>query len=977
LTRSFGGRKTNITSSNTKPYVGEEDRMRLALSFVGTLCACAIVLSVSPPAAAQVQTGEIVGKVTDESGGAAAGAVVTLESPALIRSLSATTTASGSYRFPNIPIGTYSMRFELPGFARLVREGVRIDTGFIAEVNAKLTVSPREETLTVSGESPMVNTRATPIASNFTRELLDAIPSARDPWVILEQTPGMVMDRQNVGGNQSGQQSGFVAHGSDRNQMWNIDGATVTDMAAAASPGYFDFDSFEEIQITTGGNDASQDSGGVSINFVTKSGGNTFRGSSRIYLADKAQQSENITPALLAQGAGAGNPLKAVREYGFELGGPIKKDKAWFWGGFSQSDVKVGVIGFLKPGATNATDADNLETDLTTLKNINLKLTYQWAKKHKSSFLYNLGDKARNARGAGPLSPIETTVRQTSPGYMAFLDHQWIASDRLNMNLKATHVDGGFLLDFHSDELATVQPTFDIVTQMNGRSGTQTDNIRPTTEVRLDGNYFLPDLLGGDHATKFGLRYRSTPYQTITKTGGGATARFRNGVPSEANITRDGHTSRGLWEYSAYVNDSFRRGRVTVNLGLRFDFQDDEARAANIAANPILPDRLPALSFKGADSGATFADLSPRLGLTFDARGDGKTVLKTNLARYYGLGIYTAGTISPTGQTTLRYPWNDRNGDRFVQRDELDLTRLLNVSANYNPANPSAVNTPATVDPNLENDITDEFTFSVEHELMNDFAVSLAYMYRHYTNTNDSFRVGLSSSQFVAVPFSPNCGNTTCDQPSYSVTYWQLPFQRPAETIQRNFQGQNRRYHGVEFTARKRFRDRWLMNAGFTWNSTIRHYEGGADVDYQDPTNFLQQDGYPAGTLNARWVAKLSGMYQLPWRMSASAFFNFRDGFPFNRTVLTPSRTGGYGTADVFVRPFASERHEWFRQIDMRVDKTIKAGPTKLIASIDCFNLLNEAIVLDRIGRQNAANANSVTEVLAPRVFRFGLRLQF
>ncbi|HEX6736764.1 MAG TPA: TonB-dependent receptor, partial [Vicinamibacteria bacterium] len=680
------------------------------------------------------------------------------------------------------PIGTYSLRFELPGFTRVVREGVRVDTGFTAEVNVKLAVSTREETVTVSGESPVVNTGGTSIVSNYTRELLDRLPSARDPWVMLEQTPGVVMNQQNVGGNLSGQQSSFVAHGSDRNQMWNLDGATITDMAANSSPGYYDFDSFEEIQITTGGNDASQDSGGVSLNFVTKSGGNTFHGSSRVFLVDKGLQSNNITPALRAQGAGQGAPIKSIKEYGFELGGPIKKDKAWFWGGYSQSDVKVGVIGFLKPGATDPYDADSLETDLTTLKNLNLKLTYQWAKGHKSSFLYNRGDKARNARDAGPLRPVETTVRQTSPGYMAFFDHQWIASDRFTLDLKASHVDGGFLLDFHSDELATVQPTFDIVTSMNGRSGTRNEYIRPTTEVRLDANYFLPGALGGDHSTKFGVRYRSTPYQQLTQTGGGATARFRDGVAAEANILRDGHTNRGLWEYSAYADDSYRRGRFTVGFGLRFDFQDDEARAAHVAANPILPDRLPALSFSGADSGATFADISPRLRLIFDLRGTGKTLLKTNLARYYGLGIYTAGTISPTGQTTLRYPWNDRNGDRVVQREELDLTRLLTSSTNYDPANPAAVRSPATVDPGLGNDITDELTATVEHELMKDFAVSLSYMYRHYQNTSTDFRVGLSSSQFVAVPFTANCGNGTCDQASYGVTYWQLPFTRPAET---------------------------------------------------------------------------------------------------------------------------------------------------------------------------------------------------
>src|SRR5207247_1610832 len=180
----------------------------------------------------------------------------------------------------------------------------------------------------------------------------------------------------------------------------NMDGATITDVAVedGSSPGYYDFDSFEEIQITTGGNDASEDSGGVSVNFVTKSGGNQFHGSSRVYLVDKALGSDNVTPELKAQGAGFGNPIKNVKEYGFEVGGPIKKNKAWFWTGYSKSEIRVGVVGFLKPGCTDGDNPDCLETDVTELTNFNAKLTYQWAREHKTSFLYNLGDKHRGSR---------------------------------------------------------------------------------------------------------------------------------------------------------------------------------------------------------------------------------------------------------------------------------------------------------------------------------------------------------------------------------------------------------------------------------------------------------------------------------------------------------------------------------------------------------------------------------------------------
>jgi hypothetical protein len=938
-----------------------------------------LLLAAARPAAAQVTTGEIFGKVTDTSGAPVPGVAVTLESPALIRPLSAATAGTGTYHFPRLPVGTYRVRFELASFTTLVREDVHVETGFHAEVNAQLTVAKVQEAVTVSGESPIVNTTSTSIMSNYNKELLAAIPSARDPWVILEQTPGLVMDRQNVGGNWSGQQSGYVAHGSDRNQMFNMDGATITDVAVedGSSPGYYDFDSFEEIQITTGGNDASEDSGGVSLNFVTKSGGNTFHGSSRIYVVDKALGTDNVTPELKAQGAGFGNPIKNVKEYGFEVGGPIKKNKAWFWTGYSKSDIRVGVVGFMKPGCTDADNPDCLETDVTELTNFNAKLTYQWAKAHKTSFLYNLGDKHRGSRGRGPLSPLETTVRQSSPGYMAFLDHQWIPSDKLTLNLKATHVDGGFLLDFHADELADVQPTFDIITGMNGRSGNLTDNIRPTTEVRLDGNYLLSGLLGGDHATKFGLRYRSTPFETINKRGGGATARYRNGVPSEAEIYRDGDTNLDMWGYSAYLNDSYRRGRFTFNLGVRADYQDDEAKPASIEANRILPDRLPAVDFKGADSGATYFDVSPRLGVTYDLRGNGKTVLKSNLARYYGIGIYTAETMSPTVRTRLRFPWQDVNGDGFVQRSELDLTRLLFFDTNYDPANPASVTSPATVDPNLGNDVTDEVTFGIEHELAKNFGVSAVYSWRHYGNFASTFRLGLASAQFVPVSLTAACGNSSCDQPNYTITYWQLPFQRPAATVLRNYHGQDRSYHGLELVARKRFSGKWLMNGSLSWQSTLRHYEDGADADYQDPTNVAQQDGRPAGTLNARWIAKLSGMYQLPWGFSAAAFVNLRDGFPVNRHIRVTGRTGGLDTVDVFIRPFASQRYPTFKQVDARLDRTFAFGKTKLIASLDGFNLFNANTVLDIMERQNSSNANFVEEILAPRIFRLGLRLTF
>src|SRR5262249_11909873 len=177
----------------------------------------------------------------------------------------------------------------------VVREGIRIETGFNAEVNAQLSISAVQETVTVTGSSPVIDTRSTTTGQTFTRELLERIPSARDPWVGLEQNPGLLPSGQNVGGNKSGQQTSFVAHGTGNNEVWNVDGGNVTDMASSSSSMYYDFDAFEEIQIQTGGSDASVQSSGVSINLVTKSGSNTLRGSGRLYIVDDNLQGNNIT----------------------------------------------------------------------------------------------------------------------------------------------------------------------------------------------------------------------------------------------------------------------------------------------------------------------------------------------------------------------------------------------------------------------------------------------------------------------------------------------------------------------------------------------------------------------------------------------------------------------------------------------------------------------------------------------------------
>src|ERR671913_1643821 len=316
-----------------------------------TLIASALLLVLSATGAlAQQQTGEIYGRAADTSGAVLPGATVTVAGPGLIQPRVAVTSEGGTYRIPELPIGTYSVTFELAGFRSLSLQDIRVTIGFRAQVNGALELSTVQETVTVTGASPLVDTRETGTSSTFDLETMQNIPSARDPWVMLERTPGIFMDRANVGGNQSGQQSGYISRGaSTGNNKWSVDGIDITDMSATgASPSYYDFDMLEEMQVTTGGADASQQTGGVGINLVTKSGTDRFKGNARALVTDEEFQGDNITDELKAQGAGSGAPIQNILDYGMDAGGPIAKGKVWYWGSYGTQDIKTGVVGFYK-----------------------------------------------------------------------------------------------------------------------------------------------------------------------------------------------------------------------------------------------------------------------------------------------------------------------------------------------------------------------------------------------------------------------------------------------------------------------------------------------------------------------------------------------------------------------------------------------------------------------------------------------------
>src|SRR5262245_37059035 len=547
--------------------------IRALLLCAGMLAAWAL------PAHAQA-IGSIFGKVTDPSGAVLPGVTVTVAGPALQQPLVAVTSENGTYQFPSVPIGTFSVTFELASFKKAVRPDVAIQTGFNAQIDQKLEIGQMTEEMTISAVSPVVDTKKTATGATFGAEILEKIPTARDPWQIINMTPG-VQAGLNVGGSTSGQQVTLSSRGTTANVQWNLEGGSITDLSSNSSPSYFNFDSFSEIQVTNGGGDVTVQSSGLSINLVTKSGSNVFKGSAVGTFENDAMQGQNVSKEMFDLGQNgflSGNPLKRISNLSAEYGGPIVKNKLWFWGAWDNQDINVGILNFFDPKAggfcndliaaqkqggtalRNIVTYDKLEdvqkclaNDKTTIKDLQWKFNYQATASNKFQYLFQSDNKYRNARGASATVQKEATTQQTSdkpwglPLPTHSITHTLIASDKLVFNNQFTYVHGGFFLDYQdvppqgscdqsrytgSDQLYpgradtclwNIQSLTNRTTAVQSRSpAAMYQTTRHGWEAKTDGTYFLTHTLGGDHSLKFGLGWRRNPIQTFSHYSGGA-----------------------------------------------------------------------------------------------------------------------------------------------------------------------------------------------------------------------------------------------------------------------------------------------------------------------------------------------------------------------------------------------------------------------------------------------------------------------
>ncbi len=944
------------------------------------LCAVAMLFAWSGLVWGQARTGSIYGTVTDTDGNPLPGVTVTLTSD-VTGSMVVATDVDGSYRFPSLPpSNTYKLRFELDGFKTVVRDQIEVRVGANTRVDVQMAPGGGEQILVI-GQTPVVDVKKVTVGANLNRDALQSLPTARDPWVILELAPGVMVDRENVGGSESGQQSNFVARGdSFSNNQWNVDGLTITDPAAiGASPTYYDYDAFEEMQITTGANDVEALTGGVIINFVTRRAGNKFMGGGRFYWTGDQLQSDNYqnkADQLFTPGS-KGNPINSIYDFGGNIGGPLVKDKLWFWGAYGGQRIDIQAI--------------TGQPDKTNLDNITAKLNGQFGK-HMLEFFFMWGNKTKDGRGAAATRPPETTWDQKGPSPFFKLQDEFFASDNLFVSLKAGYEGLGFQLEPKGGR--DVPVTISYVTGIWGNSFYWYETERPTFQFTGSAILYKSDWLGADHEIKLGAEFRYANVKSGSNFGNGMVIAYYDpawGIGAgEVWLIRGTQSNTWIRRISAYLQDTITAGRVNLVLGARFDNQTEGKGARSVGANSLLGNLsaswLPA-GESTTGSVATWNTISPRIGITIDATGTGRTIIKGNFAIYPStMGIDEAWSLQETTWKEVDFWWMaDLNGDGIPQEDEVYWG--YPIWWDHEPGNPNRI--VDAIGNNFGSPKSLEVVFGIEHQLMEDLGIAINAFYRRNYDFNWGF------------PYDPD-GNVTADDiyncwvqegtlpaewggwPYYSCT---IP--KPSGSLFDRRPDYNNTYYAAEFRFTKRMSNRWMLQGSLTLQDWKRRFN--SRQAYVDPTNVDQLNneamayesrgsGKSRIWPNARWLAKLGALFQLPLDFNLGATLVAREGYIFPSAYRVVRTSNGWGrTITVYTHKFGELRLPAFWMLNLRLEKVFNLGEYgRLYLTIDGFNVTNNDIELGWYNRaDNAELYKKITELLSPRIFRLGVRYEF
>jgi carboxypeptidase family protein len=978
------------------------------------------------PAAAYAQA-SIVGMVRDASGAVLPGVTVEAASPALIEKVrSVVTDGTGQYRIENLRPGPYTVTFILPGFATVKREGIELTGSFVATVNSDMRVGGVEETITVTGESPVVDVQSTTRQRVMDREVLDTIPTGRSQYNVGVLIPGVTLGGgQDVGG--SGGQTAFPdlgIHGSKASDsVETMGGMSISVLSTGThQPTRVNPAGTQEIVLDTASGDAEYTVGGVRIHRIPRDGGNTFNATFFTAFANGDMQGSNLTQDLRDRGLRTPDSIKTNWEANAGFGGPIRRDRLWYYFAARQMRSSMYAAGLFWNANLNNPNAWTYEPDLDRpaanereQDDAQIRLTWQASPRNKIGLTWQEAVLCFCPQSARLTSALEAEPERSYPK-RRITQIEW---NNPLTNRLLFEVSGGVIWGISNN---FPRPWLNagiigVVEQSTGMAYRAPSDFSRGRPERVESFRSAVSYVTGAHSVKVGMSHRSGSEREYRFDTTPLTYRFNNGSPNQLTQramplelrTRVDH------DMGVFAQDRWTLRGFTLTAGLRYDYYTNSFPEQHVGPAQLAPSRD--ITFP-KQRGSTYQDITPRFGAAYDLFGTGKTAIKVSLNKYLvalGAGGFP-GTESTNPVNNLvvstTRSWNDLDRDFVADCNLITPTANGECGALANP-NFGAIRTGTAYDPELLNgwrkrNFNWEFSTGLQHELGPRIAAEAGYFRRWYGNfpVTDNRSVSAADYDTFSLTAPPDPRLPGGGGYVISGLYDLKParFGLPADnfiTLSDNYGTQTEYWHGVDLTLNARIGDGMMLQGGL---STGRAVTDNCEVAAKVPETLFATANrvvaLPLATQNA-WTPqqychqtgaflsqiKFLGSYRIPRvDVLVSGTFQSLPGPPIQATYNAPnalvrqalgrdlSAGANQNLSFNIVEP-GLMYGERANQLDVRVAKILRLGRSRTNVGLDIYNVFNGNAPLTL---NNAFGAwQRPTEILLARFVKLNLTFDF
>jgi carboxypeptidase family protein len=936
--------------------------------FVIALVSCLLLVATSSTAqTVGATTGALDGKVTDQTGAPLPGVSVVASGAAMMASRTSVTDASGRYEVSFVPPGEYTLVFSLPPeFRQVIRKGIVVNLGWTTTVDEVLVLAA-EQTVEVLGQSPLVDRSNTSIVVSHNVRQLSDLPASRSSAAIIDATPGVELTRFDVGGSAGPAGGPFSAYGTSGLNRPTIEGIAITGYNPLGFT--LDYGSFEHAAVRLGAHGPEWPWPGVALQVVTKSGGNQHRGSMYLDYEHRSWQAFNIDEDQIARNpqfatdlpAREANRLWSYRDANVDGGGPVRKDRLWWYLSVRDQESSARHVSFpVKPVSARVT-------------NLGGKLTAQTGGSKRFVAFGQTTWNHQPTRLEGYLRPAasvnekeDSTSDQIAQGGLWKVEWNAVVADKFYLEV----LGGQFIGDRHERPNGT-SPRVEDLTNLKVSGGNRDWDLSQRDDQIVATASYQTAGWGGSHHVKAGGEFRR-------RTG---TERWYLGFPGQVlHVTQNSIANQvllfqtpseaidGTQWYAASLQDAWRiADRLTLTLGVRFDRYRVFFPAQGHPAGEAGSRSWPAQTFAAVDNVIDWNLVAPRLSVSHDLAGNGRTVLKLTYGQY----------SMPPGNFAInrnsrewweRFEWVDADGDRLWDAGE--NTRLLERRGGVEIE---------SIDPGLKLGFTREATARIEREIVSNVAVETGIVWR---GVREPFLRQDETQPFSAFTRTVTKIDPGLDQVSPSddreIVVYDLPQSvlTPSYVV-RNVPNANNDYVTWEVKSRRLLSRRWSLTAGFSHTWVREHAaaylgQGVRANVYPLTPNDLINTGDGGRHEFRMWSARAYGTYEGPWGLRITPFLRHQSGQPYGRTFVVTNLN--LGSLRVLAEPIGTRRMDHVTLVDLRIEKAFVLGPNRRVAGfVDGFNLFNANA--EQTVNWSSAGFQRPLSIVPPRIARIGVRL--